>query len=298
MTTETRQRRLAYTAWPPVCLIWGTTYLGIRICLETMPPMVMGGLRWTLAGILLLAMLRLRGEPLPSSRHWGRLAVLAFLFLFLGNGGVVWAEQWVPSGLTAVIVATSPFWMVGLDAILPQGEKLSGRRLLGLLVGSVGIVLLVWPEITLLGGGRQFALGLLALQIACFGWALGSIYSKHHAQQGNAIAEAAIQMVFGGVLMLIAATLLSEWQSLSFNTRTTLGVRVSLDGRFDRRIRRLPLCAQAPSGFHRLALRVCQSRHCRAAWGAGASGTVWNARDCRRGAGTGGSRDRSIVTVG
>ena len=221
MTTEARQKRLAYGAWSAVCVIWGTTYLGIRICLETMPPMVMGGLRWTLAGVLLVTVLRLRGEHLPSPRHWGRLAVLAFLFLFLGNGGVVWAEQWVPSGLTAVIVATTPFWMVGLDAILPQGEKLTGRRLLGLLVGFVGIVLLVWPELAVPGGGPQFALGLLALQVAEFGWALGSIYSKHHAHQDNAVAEAAIEMVFGGVLMLIAATLHSEWPALSFNTRTT-----------------------------------------------------------------------------
>ena len=100
-----RQRRLAYVAWLMVCLIWGTTYLGIRISLESMPPALMGGLRWTIAGGLLASYVALRGHQLPPPSRWGGILLLGFLLLGLGNGGVVVAEQWVPSGLAAVLVA-------------------------------------------------------------------------------------------------------------------------------------------------------------------------------------------------
>src|SRR6187455_2252648 len=99
-----RERRLAYFAWVAVCLIWGTTYLGIRVSLESMPPALMGGLRWLIAGVLLTTYLVLRGRPLPPVSQWGGILLLGFLMLGLGNGGVVFAEQWVPSGLAAVLV--------------------------------------------------------------------------------------------------------------------------------------------------------------------------------------------------
>jgi drug/metabolite transporter (DMT)-like permease len=141
----------------------------------------------------------------------------------LGNGSVVWAEQWVPSGLTAVIVATTPFWMVGLDTVIPGGEGLTKQRVVGLLVGFVGIVVLVWPELTLSGSaGRQFALGLVALQVAEIGWSLGSTYAKRQGRDGNPIATATFEMILGGVMLLVGATARGEWQALSFNTRTTL----------------------------------------------------------------------------
>jgi drug/metabolite transporter (DMT)-like permease len=223
MSTDSGEKRLAYLAWSAVCVIWGTTYLGIRICLETMPPLVMGGLRWTLAGGVLLLFLGVRGVVWPSPARWMSLAILAFLLIVLGNGSVVWAEQWVPSGLTAVIIATTPFWMVGLDSMTGRGEGLTGRRLSGLLVGFAGIVLLVWPELTLPGdGGRQFALGLVALQIAEIGWSLGSIYSKRRGPDDDPITTATFEMILGGLMMLAGATIRNEWQALSFNMRTTL----------------------------------------------------------------------------
>ena len=104
----TRERRLAYFSWITVCIVWGTTYLAIRISLETMPPMLMGGLRWLLAGTLLAAYVIATGERLPGPKRWGGIALLGFLMLGLGNGGVVVAEQWVTSGLAAVIVASNP----------------------------------------------------------------------------------------------------------------------------------------------------------------------------------------------
>ena len=149
MTTSSRDRKRAYGAWVAVCLIWGTTYLAIRICLESIPPALMGGLRWTIAGSLLTIYLVARGQPLPPRRTWGSIALLGLLLTGLGNGGVVFAEQWVPSGLTAVLVATSPFWMATIEAVLFDGERFRLNTLAGLTVGFSGIVLLVWPDLTL-----------------------------------------------------------------------------------------------------------------------------------------------------
>jgi len=213
--------RTAYLAWLTVCLIWGTTYLAIRIALETIPPALVGGLRYTIAGAILAAVLSLRGERLPPTSYWGGLALVGGLMVAIGNGGVIWAEQWVPSGFAALLVAASPFWMAGIEALLPGGERLTLRMIGGLLVGFSGIVILVWPDL-LVGGsqGRQFALGVIALQIACLGWSLGSSYSRRHGREQNALGAAALQMIFGGAIMLIAATMLGEWRNLAFTPRT------------------------------------------------------------------------------
>jgi len=210
-------RHAAYAAWIAVCLIWGTTYLGIRICLETMPPFLMGGLRWTFAGVLMAAILAARGVRLPPRSTWGTIAVLGFLLLVLGNGGVVWAEQWVPSGLTAVIVASSPFWMVGVEHAT-GGDRLTARSVVGLLIGFAGIVLLVWPELT--SSAIGFGAGVVALQLAEAGWALGSSYSKRHTQYTNVFAVAAAEMLAGGLIMLAVGTALDEWRALHFTPRT------------------------------------------------------------------------------
>jgi drug/metabolite transporter (DMT)-like permease len=216
-----RQRKLAYAAWVAVCLLWGTTYLGIRVSLETMPPALMGGLRWTLAGVLLALALAVKGEPLPPRSSWGQIALLGFLMLMLGNGGVVFAEQWLPSGLTAVLVATSPFWMAGIEAVMPHGEKLRPAVVAGLALGFSGIVLLVWPELTFgTSGHRSFLAGVLCVQIAAFGWSLGSSYSKRHTQSGNLLVFTAYQMMAGGLMMVVAGTLRGEWGALSFTARS------------------------------------------------------------------------------
>ncbi|HEV2984726.1 MAG TPA: EamA family transporter, partial [Vicinamibacterales bacterium] len=111
-----------------MCVVWGTTYLAIRISLETLPPFLMAAIRWLAAGSILAVALTLRGERLPRPGAWPSLTILGILLLGFGNGGVVWAEQTVPSGLAAVLVATCPFWMVGIDVLMPGGEALTLRR--------------------------------------------------------------------------------------------------------------------------------------------------------------------------
>jgi drug/metabolite transporter (DMT)-like permease len=220
--SSARERRLAWIAWIAVCLIWGTTYLGIRISLETMPPMLMAGLRWTFAGGLLAAYMMSRGERLPRPSAWGHAVLLGFLMLVLGNGGVVWAEMFVPSGLAAVIVASSPFWMAGVEALRSDGERMTRRTAVGLTLGFLGIVVLIWPELAQGPGGRGFVFGVVALQIACLGWSIGSSYSKRHGRSQNVFMATAAQMLAGGVMMLAIGTVRGEWATIGFSTRTAL----------------------------------------------------------------------------
>jgi drug/metabolite transporter (DMT)-like permease len=220
--TSPRQRRLAYLSWITVCVVWGTTYLGIRVCLETIPPMLMGGFRWLSAGGLLAAYVVTSGQSLPGRDRWGGIALLGFLMLGLGNGGVVVAEQWVPSGLTAVIIASNPFWMSAVEAAIPGGERLRANVVSGLIVGFLGIVVLVWPDLTLGGSGRRgFLAGIIALQIASIGWSLGSAYSRRHVRTDHLLGTTACQMLAGGFFMTAAGTILGEWSHLSFNASTT-----------------------------------------------------------------------------
>lgn len=236
MTPAAQRTRLAYFAWAAVCLIWGTTYLGIRVSLESVPPALMGGIRWVVAGGLLTAYLVARRRPLPPVSQWGGIALLGFLMLGLGNGGVVYAEQYVPSGLAAVIVATAPFWMAAVEACLPDGERLRRSTVAGLVIGFSGIVLLVWPDLTRgSAGSRGFLAGIVALQIASIGWSIGSSYSRRHGRKAaersphaNGIDEVlgttAFQMLAGGLIMTAAGTMLGEWSTIFFTTRTTVAM--------------------------------------------------------------------------
>lgn len=211
---------LPYLAWLSVCLIWGTTYLGIRVALESIPPALVGGIRWTIAGAFLALVLRARGEALPAPKKWGGFALAGLLLIGFGNGAVIFAEQWVPSGIAAVIIGASPFWMMGIEALVPGGERLTRRGLAGLLIGFGGIVLLVWPDLTVGGAvGRQFAIGVVLLQIACLGWSAGSVYARRYAREDNALGGAALQMLFAGVMMLVLATIRGEWADLTFTPR-------------------------------------------------------------------------------
>lgn len=223
--TSSPETRRAWLAWLAICLIWGTTYLAIKIALDTIPPLLVGGLRYIIGGAVMVAVLRQQRRRLPPVSAWPTQAVIGFTMLSLGNGGVVIAEQYLTSGLTAVLVGTSPFWMVGIDAAFPGGKRLRLQQVIGMTVGFSGIVLLVWPDVTAnftfsppYGG---LVVGVIAVQIACIGWSIASSYSKRHAQSADVLGTATLQMIFGGIFMALAATLRGEWTHLSFTLSTS-----------------------------------------------------------------------------
>ena len=213
--------RLAYLAWVTVCVVWGTTYLGIHVALETIPVALLAGLRWLIAGALLAAALPFLGQRLPPLRMWASIAIIGFLMAVVGNGGVVWAQQYVASGLAAVVVAMVPFWSVIVEACVPNGERVTGRTILGLVLGFLGIVVLVWPELTVEGGaGLTFVWGVIALQIACAGWALGTSYLKRNPTNGSPLGSLAVQMLLSGAMLMAIATLTGEWERVVFTPRS------------------------------------------------------------------------------
>ena len=212
--------RKAYAAWLVVCVVWGTTYLAIAIAIETIPPLLMAGLRYIVAGAVLVAVLKIRGERMPSPAAWSRLALLGLLLLGFGNGGLVWAEQTIPSGFAALLVATTPFWMVGFDALMPDAERLNRRQIAGLIVGFIGIAMLVWPEMTAQHGGRDFLEGVVAAEIACVGWALGSTYARRRGHDENVLVAASFEMIFGGLFLVAGGLVTQEWRHVVVTART------------------------------------------------------------------------------
>jgi drug/metabolite transporter (DMT)-like permease len=176
----------------------------------------MGGFRWTVASLLIAAVVYARGERLPGPDSWRDLAVQGVFMLGFGNGCVNWAEQYVPSGLAAVLIATVPFFITGVEALFPDGDRPGAMAIAGLIVGFVGILVLLWPDIHFNGAdGLRFVGGVIALQVACLGWSIGSAYSKRHRHPGQSVlGQAAVQMLTGGLLMFVIGTLTGEWSDV------------------------------------------------------------------------------------
>jgi drug/metabolite transporter (DMT)-like permease len=179
------------------------------------------GLRFTIAGLLLFVIVKAwTGARLPRGREWFDQTVVGLALLGVGNGLVVWAEQWVPSGPAALLVATSPFWVMGVERLLRSGERLSGRAVAGLLVGFGGLALLVAPNIYGNAFGRSYLWGMVALQVACAAWSIGSVYSKHRPTGVAPLMGAAIQMLVAGTALMLVGTLFGEWGAVRFTART------------------------------------------------------------------------------
>ncbi len=209
-------------AFAAVYLIWGSTYLGIRYAIETLPPFFMAGVRFLVAGGALFAIACLRGAPLPSFPQWRSTMVVGALLLLGGNGGVTWAEQTVPSGLTALLVALVPAWVVLIDWVRPNGVRPAGPVLAGLALGLVGIGLLINPF-----GGSQSEINLLGagvLGFASLSWAIGSVYSQHTAMPQSPMMATALEMLAGGVLLSLAAGLSGEWARVDLAAVSTRSI--------------------------------------------------------------------------
>ncbi len=202
------------TAFAAVYLIWGSTYLAIRFAIETIPPFLMAGFRFLLAGAVMYWLVRLRGASRPTGRQWLWAAVVGALLLLGGNGGVVWAEQTVPSGLAALLVATEPLWVVLIDWVRPSGVRPLRGEVVGLLLGFAGVAVLITP-VGLFGATFEVDLvGAAALVFAALAWAAGSVVSRHAPAHESSFVATAMKMLAGGVLLVVAGTLTGEWARL------------------------------------------------------------------------------------
>lgn len=191
-----------------VYILWGSTYLAIRFAVESFPPFVMAGTRHLTAGLLLFAFLRARGVAAPQRRHWRSAFVIGGLLLLGGNGLVSWAEQRVPSGLAALIVASVPLWMALIQGI-QRRRRPPLPVLAGLLIGLAGLVLLVVPG--RFGGGEHVdPVGAAALLFAALCWVIGSLYSRRAILPSSTLLAIAMEMIGGGVLLWIAGLAFGE----------------------------------------------------------------------------------------
>jgi len=197
-----------------IYLIWGSTYLAIRFAVETLPPFLMAGVRFLVSGALLYVWMRARGAERPTLRHWRSTAIVGGLLLLGGNGGVVWAEQVVPSGITALMIATVPLWMVLIHWMSPGGERPSTRVWIGVVIGFFGIVLLVNP----FASSNSFRVDPVGAAILCFAtisWSFGSIYSRNAPMPPESLLATAMEMLTGGAMLALMGTVIGEWSRLN-----------------------------------------------------------------------------------
>lgn len=214
---------LLAAAFATVYLVWGSTYLAIRVAVESMPPFLMASGRFLLAGIPLFAWARLRGAPRPSARQWRDAGIAGALMLAGGNGLVSWAETSVSSGLAALIVATVPAWFAVFDWLRPGGVRPTAITTLGILVGFLGVGLLLGGGLA--GKGIHFTVGgLVAMLLSTQCWAAGSIWAKHGARPESPVLGTALQMTCGGLALLLIAGVRGEihdWNPSATTARST-----------------------------------------------------------------------------
>jgi drug/metabolite transporter (DMT)-like permease len=197
-------------AFASIYVIWGSTYLAIRYAVETIPPFVMGGARFLVSGTILYLWSRYRGAPRPTRIHWRNAIVAGGFLLVGGNGAVVWAEQFVPSGLTALLVSILPFWLVIIEWVRPPRRRPSGAVLVGLVLGFVGIIVLVGPS-GVSGQSNVAPLGAVVLILGSLSWAIGSFWSRDAQLPESGLLTTGMEMLGGGALMLIVGALSGEF---------------------------------------------------------------------------------------
>ena len=207
-------------AFAAVYIIWGTTYLALRIAVETLPPFLMASARFLIAGGLMFLFLRLRGAPMPKRRHWRSAVIIGFFLMVGGTGLVTWSEQQVPSSTAALVVATMPMWIALFDWLIFKKPRPGKRVAVGLVLGLIGILLLIGPGQVL--GTAEFSLAaLFILLLAPILWGFGSLYSRGAELPDDTFMATAIEMLAGGALLLVIGLFAGEangFNSANFST--------------------------------------------------------------------------------
>ena len=204
-----------WTALVILYFVWGSTYLAIRFAVETIPPFLSAGIRFLIAGAILYIWRKAAGDPTPTKGQWRSTAIVGLFLLLGGNGLVSFAEQSVPSGVSALIIGSMPLWLVGIQAIRPGGVKPSWLSILGLLTGFGGIFLLVGPNELVSDGHSLDPLGVGILLTAAFLWSVGSIYSRGADMPKSSLMGTGAQMLTGSASLFLVSGLTGEWKGFS-----------------------------------------------------------------------------------
>ena len=212
MSESAPSRTSILAAYAAIYLIWGSTYLGIRFTIETIPPFLMGGVRFMIAGAFLYLLMRARGEARSSRIQWRSAAIIGALLILGGNGAVVWAEQFVPSGITALLVAVLPVWVVLIEWLGPAHTRPTPSVVAGLVIGMVGIIVLIGPDALTPAGSPMSGIlkGAVVLMLGSLTWALGTIYSRHAPLPKSAFVATGMEMLCGGALLFLLSVATGE----------------------------------------------------------------------------------------
>lgn len=206
MNAPTPERWKVVLAFLAIYVIWGSTYFAIRLGIETMPPLTMAGVRFTIAGVILALFCRVRGARWPDLRAWRSAAIVGTLLLLGGNGGVCWAQQRVPSGWTALLIAATPIWFVLLGRFGFGGSRVTPFTIAGLASGIAGILILSRPG-QFAGAAGVDPTGALVIVVATLSWATGSMYSRRARLPEPPLFATALEMLTGGGALLLVAAL-------------------------------------------------------------------------------------------
>lgn len=217
MSSESEQhppRTLLIAAFAAVYIVWGSTYLAIRVAVETLPPFLMAGARFLLAGALLYVWLWFKKVPVGNKLQWRNAFISGCLLLLGGNGLVVWAEQTVTSSVTALIIATTPVWFAVFDWLRPGGKRPAGQTVIGILIGFIGVSLLIAGKQSPANNGNLSVMGMVALVSASMCWASGSLFTKYSAKTESPAMNITMQMLCGGAALMVVALLNGEFASV------------------------------------------------------------------------------------
>jgi drug/metabolite transporter (DMT)-like permease len=208
-------------------IVWGSTYFGIKVAIETIPPFFHAGIRFLVSGLILVIWQRAAGSEMPTRSQWKSTAIIGMLLLLGGNGLVSWAEQFIPSGIAALIIGSVPMFLVALEAIRPGGVKPTWQTILGLLIGFVGIFILVGPAEISGGEMNLNPFGVAALLSACLLWALGSTYSKTADLPKSTMMTTGAEMLMGSIGLFVVSLLTGElngWNPAEVSARSLYGL--------------------------------------------------------------------------
>lgn len=207
--SDRASRAAVFWSFAAIYVVWGSTYLGIRVMVTTFPPLLAAGSRFIVAGGLLYGWARWRGAPAPERQLWPSALLLGALFFLLGNGGVSWAETRLPSGLTALLAATSPLFTAVFESARGGWRRPPLRVLAGIIAGLGGVTLLIAPG-EFIGGAHADLAGAAAITLAALAWAAGSVASHAKPLQASPALATGMKMLSGGVLLILAGLLAGE----------------------------------------------------------------------------------------